>query len=187
MPAASTSSSVADEVAVALTGDLDSRGVDVIPVIAAPTILPPALRDRQAVDLTGDVSGGVERHVTSIEAMSHADFSTLTPSTWEQLVADLLWAVGPSPCRIRTMSSSKCDYHLRFRTKRLCLRLAPRCKPCTFAESVGGPPATESLLISKAQPASCVPDRNASSADRARSGIPSSASTSLTLGVSTLR
>lgn len=93
-PAATTSSSVAEEVAAALTGDLDRRGVDVIPVIAAPTILPPALRDRRAIDLTGDVPGGVERLVTSIEAMSHADFSTLTPSTFEQLVADLLRAVG---------------------------------------------------------------------------------------------
>lgn len=93
-PASSTSAFVVNEVATALTEDLDRRGVDVIPVIAAPTILPPALRDRQAIDLTADVSGGVERLVKSIEAMSQADFATLTPRTFERLVADLLRAVG---------------------------------------------------------------------------------------------
>jgi hypothetical protein len=77
-----------------LSGDLDQRGVELIPVLAVPTDLPPTLRDRTVVDLTSDVSAGVRQLVTQINATSRVDFSAMTPRAFEEFVADLLRAVG---------------------------------------------------------------------------------------------
>jgi len=93
-PASSTNTGVAEEVEAALSSDLDRRGIDVIPVLAAPTTLPPALSAQVAIDLTDDISSGLEQLVAQIEATSRADFSTLKPPQFERLVADLLRDVG---------------------------------------------------------------------------------------------
>jgi hypothetical protein len=77
-----------------LSDDLDRRGVDLIPVLAASADLPTVLRDRAIVDLTRDFAAGLQQLVAQIEAMSQVDFSTMTPSAFEGLVADLLQALG---------------------------------------------------------------------------------------------
>lgn len=66
-------------------------------MLAAPTDLPPVLRDLAVVDLTEDVSAGLQQLVEQIQATSQADFSAMSPSAFESLVADLLRAVGFRP------------------------------------------------------------------------------------------
>jgi restriction endonuclease Mrr len=62
--------------------------------LVAPTDLPPDLRDRAVVDLTEDVDAGLRQLVEQIQATSRVDFSAMNPLTFENLVADLLRAVG---------------------------------------------------------------------------------------------
>jgi hypothetical protein len=56
--------------------------------------LPPTLGDRAVVDLTGDIDAGLRQLVEQIQATSRADFSAMNPRAFEDLVADLLRAVG---------------------------------------------------------------------------------------------
>jgi hypothetical protein len=85
---------VGTETEVALSRDLGKRGAELIPVLAEPTDLPPVLRDLAVVDLTEDVSAGLQQLVEQIQATSRADFSVMSPRAFESLVADLLRAVG---------------------------------------------------------------------------------------------
>lgn len=76
--------------------DMDRRGVDLIPVLAAPADLPLALSGRGVLDLTrtSDAYEGLRRLAEQILATSRIDFSSLTPRTFENMVADLLASVG---------------------------------------------------------------------------------------------
>jgi hypothetical protein len=78
----------------ALPRDLDLRGADLIPVLAVPTDLPSAFRERAVVDLTQDIDGGLQKLADQILAVSRADFSAMTPPEFESFVADLLRAMG---------------------------------------------------------------------------------------------
>lgn len=93
-PASTMSKWVNSEVEYALSRDLDRRGADLIPVLIAPTDLPPSLRDRQVLDLTGDIDGGLQRLVQQIEMTALADFDGMGPLKFELLIADLLRALG---------------------------------------------------------------------------------------------
>lgn len=93
-PAAAASSWVGAEIEVALSGDLDRRGAEVIPVLVAPMEVPTALRNRAWVDLSADFDARVRLLVEQIQATSRADFSTMGPGAFEDLIADLLKAVG---------------------------------------------------------------------------------------------
>jgi restriction endonuclease Mrr len=93
-PAARQSRWVGTEIELALSQDLDRRGVELIPVLVAPTDLPTSLRDRSVVDLTQDPSAGLRELVAQIQATSEADFSAMNPRAFEDLVADLLRATG---------------------------------------------------------------------------------------------
>jgi TIR domain/Restriction endonuclease len=93
-PAAAASPWVSTEIELALSRDLDRRGAELIPVLVAPTDLPPTLRNRAVVDLTEDVDAGVRQLVQQIQATSRVDFSAMSPRAFEDLVADLLRAVG---------------------------------------------------------------------------------------------
>jgi hypothetical protein len=93
-PAVATSRWVGTEIEFALSRDLNKRGADLIPVLAAPTEVPPVLRNRALVDLTADVDAGLQQLVEQIQATSLVDFSAMTPGAFENLVAELLQAVG---------------------------------------------------------------------------------------------
>ena len=93
-PAVTASPWVSTEVELMLSRDLDRRGAELIPVLVAPTDLPPALRDRAVVDLTEDFNVGVRQLVEQVRTMSQADFSAMSPRAFEDLVADLLRTVG---------------------------------------------------------------------------------------------
>jgi TIR domain/Restriction endonuclease len=93
-PAAAASRWVSTEIALALSSDLAKRGADLIPVLAAPTDLPPDLRGRAVVDLTEDFSAGLRQLVAQVKATSRVDFSAMSPVAFAHLVADLLLATG---------------------------------------------------------------------------------------------
>ncbi|MGA6165983.1 restriction endonuclease [Amycolatopsis magusensis] len=93
-PASATSTWVSMEIKFALSEILDRRGAEVIPVLAAPTELPPELNDRVPVDLTANSAAGLQQLVDQIKATVRADFSTLGPREFEALVADLLDTMG---------------------------------------------------------------------------------------------
>ncbi len=82
------------ELEFALSRDLGQRGVEVVPVLAAPTDLPPTLRNWSMVDLTKDFNAGLRQLVEQVQATSQADFSTLSPHEFEDLVASLLRSAG---------------------------------------------------------------------------------------------
>jgi len=93
-PAALASEWVGTEFESGLSLDLHRRGVDLIPVLAAPVALPPALADMVAIDLTKDIEAGLLRLVAQVQATARADFSSMSPYAFEELVADLLRATG---------------------------------------------------------------------------------------------
>ena len=74
--------------------DMDRLGVDLLPVVAvALASLPSALKGRGPIDLTKD-SNGVRRLAEQISATWRIEFSSLNPLAFEDMVADLLTAVG---------------------------------------------------------------------------------------------
>lgn len=93
-PAEATLHQADDEIAVALSRDLARRGAELIPVLAVPTDPRPVLSSLAVVDLTDNAPAGLRQLVDQIQAVSRTDFSTLSPRTFENLVADLLQASG---------------------------------------------------------------------------------------------
>lgn len=110
-PAAGVSRWVAAEVEAALSGDLERRGVEVVPVLIAPGDVPGALRERGIVDLTQDFSAGMAELVAQIGATSRIDFSALNHEEFEGLVAELLHAIGFVVEDVR----GRADYGVDFR------------------------------------------------------------------------
>jgi restriction endonuclease Mrr len=113
-PAAAASPWVGTEIEFALSRDLDWRGAEFVPVLAAPTDLPPALRNRAVVDLTEDVDAGVLQLVQQIQATSRADFSAMSPRAFGDLVADLLRALGFRLDEVRHGADSGVDLRATF-------------------------------------------------------------------------
>jgi hypothetical protein len=93
-PAAGPIRWLGTESELALSRDVERRGAELIPVLAAPIDLPGTLRDRAMVDLTSDITAGVEHLVEQIQAASRVDFSAMSPYEFEELVADLLRSLG---------------------------------------------------------------------------------------------
>jgi Restriction endonuclease/TIR domain len=93
-PTTGASSWADSEAEFTLSRDLDRRGVELIPVLAAPAEVSKVMRDRAYVDLTADFQSGVRTLVEQIETVSRLDFGTLSPGGFEDLVADLLEALG---------------------------------------------------------------------------------------------
>ncbi|WP_367132648.1 TIR domain-containing protein [Saccharothrix sp. HUAS TT1] len=81
------------EIEAALSRDLEKRGAELIPVLAEATEVPPSLRGRAWIDLSGNFVSGVQVLVGQIQALSAVDFSKIGPREFENLVADLLRAL----------------------------------------------------------------------------------------------
>jgi hypothetical protein len=91
---AAASSWAGTEAELASSRDLDQRGAELIPVLAAPTELSNVVRTRVWIDLTKDFDSGVRTLTEQILAVSQVDFSRMSPRKFEDLVADLLQTVG---------------------------------------------------------------------------------------------
>lgn len=82
------------ETELALAHDLDRLGAELIPVLAVPTELPDAVRERALVDFTSDFNSGIRTLLEQIQTVTRSNFSGMTPRDFEHLVADLLETVG---------------------------------------------------------------------------------------------
>lgn len=93
-PASVESRWVRKELNAALSSELRSRAVTVIPALIADCELPLLLADRQYVDLRSNFEAGVGRLIEQLNIIPEIDFSTLDGREFEQLVADLLVELG---------------------------------------------------------------------------------------------
>ncbi len=108
---------VGTEIDIALSGELDRRGIEFFPVLVAPTDLSPSLRDRPVVDFTVDEAAGLRNLIGQIEATSRADFSVMSPREFEDLVADLLRAVGFRLDEMRHRTDPRVDLRATYQQK----------------------------------------------------------------------
>jgi hypothetical protein len=93
-PAAVEAPWVQTEINAGLIRELRNRDITVLPVLLADCEIPPVLADIVYLDLRTDFDQGMMRLVQQLKQIPELDFSLLTPSTFEQLIADLLKALG---------------------------------------------------------------------------------------------
>jgi hypothetical protein len=85
---------VEKELGAALAKEMKDRAITVIPVLIEDCDIPPLLSDRMYVDLRKDVSAGIQELANQLAAAPDIDLSKLDYGTFEQLVNDLLTALG---------------------------------------------------------------------------------------------
>jgi hypothetical protein len=110
-PAAVDSRWLQEEVELLLARELDRRGIDLVPVLIADCPVPRDLRDRGTVDLRDNP---IETLAERLRRGSAVDLSTLDPSEFEALVADILRADGYTVDRpSRTSQDAGFDFLIR--------------------------------------------------------------------------
>jgi HJR/Mrr/RecB family endonuclease len=110
-PAALESDWVNAEIEMVLAEELQRRGMEVVIALLSPSDLPDVLRSRQVVDLSGpNLTHQLERLVDRIRRTEMVDFAALTPARFEELVGDLLEALG-----FRIEMHRSVDYGFDFR------------------------------------------------------------------------
>jgi hypothetical protein len=82
------------ELGAALSGELTSRDITLLPVVIADCEIPPLLASYQFLDLRTDFDQGVTRLVEQIGLVPEIDFSVLDWRAFENLIADLLTKLG---------------------------------------------------------------------------------------------
>jgi TIR domain/Restriction endonuclease len=93
-PAAVDSKMVREELDTALLAELNERAVTVVPALIEDCELPPALKDRQVLDLRAHVYEGVRRLAEQLSVASDIDFTRMAPEEFEELVAALVEDLG---------------------------------------------------------------------------------------------
>jgi len=85
---------VQQELNAALTRELITRDVTLLPVLIADCEIPPLLASRCYLDLRSDLEQGVKQLVEQIGLIPDIVFSRLDAKSFEQLIVDLLRAIG---------------------------------------------------------------------------------------------
>ena len=85
---------VQKELGAALSGELTSRDITLLPVLIADCDIPPILASYQYLDLRTDFEQGVARLVEQISIVPEIDFSELDWVSFENLIVDLLTRLG---------------------------------------------------------------------------------------------
>ena len=101
----------------ALNRELSARAVTVIPVLIADCDIPPMLSNLQYVDLRSDLEAGIHNLVRQLGVVPNIDFSRLDWKTFENLVADLLVALGFRVERQHLSRDSGFDFVASFKSK----------------------------------------------------------------------
>jgi len=83
-----------EELNAALTRELTARDVTLLPVLIGDCEIPSLLASRHYFDLRSNLEQGVKQLVEQIGLIPDIDFSQLDAKSFEQLVLDLLRAVG---------------------------------------------------------------------------------------------
>ena len=78
----------------ALARELDYRAINVVPAIVRECVVPEPLADRQFLDLRENLDEGVDRLVSVLESSVAVGFDQLSAQHFEELVAELLEALG---------------------------------------------------------------------------------------------
>lgn len=85
---------VQQELGAALSIELTTRNITLLPVVIADCEIPPLLASYQFLDLRTDFDQGVTRLVEQIGLVPEIDFSVLDGRAFENLIADLLTKLG---------------------------------------------------------------------------------------------
>jgi hypothetical protein len=85
---------VQSELNSALSRELRTRAIRVIPVLIENCELPAFLADRAYLDLRSNFEGGIRRLIQQLGVALEIDFARLDPQSFENLVADLLRTLG---------------------------------------------------------------------------------------------
>lgn len=85
---------VQHELNAAYARDLDRRDITIIPVLIADCKIPPLLATKQILDLRHDIQRGVSLLVSQLGIAPKIDFSQLDYRGFEEMVVDLLLALG---------------------------------------------------------------------------------------------
>lgn len=85
---------IENELGATLASDLTTRDITVLPVLIEDCEIPPSLASYQLFDLRTNFDRGIVRLAEQIGSAKEIDFSKLDWRTFENLVADLLEAVG---------------------------------------------------------------------------------------------
>lgn len=74
--------------------EIDARAVTVVPVLLEDCDVPPVLASKQFVDLRSNVDDGIAALAARLSAATRVDFAGLSEHEFEELIADLLKALG---------------------------------------------------------------------------------------------
>ncbi len=85
---------VQHELSAALSQELKSRAITIIPVLIEDCQIPAALAGRVHLDLRSDLEQGVQTLIRELDVISLLDFSRLDHRSFERLVGDLLNVLG---------------------------------------------------------------------------------------------
>jgi hypothetical protein len=108
---------VQSELNAALSRELKSRAVTVIPALIEECEIPPLLADRLYLDLRSNLERGVRRLVEQIAVAPDIDFSRLDGQSFENLIADLLTALGFRIVRQPISQDSGFDFQASLTTR----------------------------------------------------------------------
>jgi len=85
---------IQQEIGDVLSREMNDRAITIIPVLIEDCDVPPLLAGRKNFDLTKDVAAGARRLAEQLASAATIDLSRLDPKTFEQLIAELLAALG---------------------------------------------------------------------------------------------
>jgi hypothetical protein len=85
---------VEHELSTALSRELKSRAITIVPVLIEDCQIPLALADRVHLDLRSNLEEGIRALIQELDIISQIDFSQLDYRSFERLVGDLLNALG---------------------------------------------------------------------------------------------
>lgn len=108
---------VQSELNTALSRELQTRAITVIPALIEDCKIPPPLANLVYLDLCSDLEGGIRRLIQQLGIAPDIDFSRLDPRSFESLVADLLQSLSFSIEHQALTSDSGFDFKATFPTK----------------------------------------------------------------------
>lgn len=108
---------VQNELYAALSRELHTRAITVIPALIKDCEIPQLLANRVYLDLRSDFEGGIQRLIQKFSIAPNIDFSRLDPQTFENLTADLLKELGFEVEPQMLSSDSGFDFKATFSTK----------------------------------------------------------------------
>jgi hypothetical protein len=112
-----TSRWLRDELTSTLARELKDRAITLIPAMIEDCQIPPLLGDRPYLDLRYDLEGGIKRLIDQLRTVRQIQFSQLDAQAFENLVLDLLAALGFSAQRLPPGTEHRFDIIASYRSR----------------------------------------------------------------------